>query len=70
MNRLNTSARTGAMYGASRLPTRRSWHTRADEPHISYVKLIGAGGYGEVHQVITRYSVIEAFLDADENKRG
>lgn len=51
------------MYGASRLPI-PSWHTRADEPHISYVKLIGAGGYGEVHQVITRYSVIEAFLDA------
>ena len=29
-----------------------SGFTRASEAHISHVKFIGAGGYGEVHQVI------------------
>lgn len=29
--------------------------TKDDEEHITHIKLIGAGGYGEVHQVMRPY---------------
>jgi hypothetical protein len=33
-------------------PDTRYWLTQEDEEHISHVRIIGTGGYGEVHEVL------------------
>ena len=45
------------------------WTLRDDETNVSHQKLLGAGGYGEVHKVLSHFDILTVqMMNTDTGK--